>query len=232
MERQGEKQNTHCGKSMARLERGHGHSPLPALPAQGSSLPPQLRSPKMESQTFCQQNVSRQIGWMASLSLPHRPTHTNSLSPISAPPSIPAQTMVLVFPLFLPKMPCLLYPFESYPSINTQIQCHFPQEVSSALPSLGELLSSEHQLHLLCVALTQASPCWFSQDWNVAGRNQESLDRPHVVPPAGFEYWLCHLIALHTWATYLTSLCLSFLNCKMLRMIHYYPAAQVATRIQ
>lgn len=50
----------------------------------------------------------------------------------------------------------------------------------------------------------------------MARKGQESLDGQPVasVTLAGLESRLCPLIALHTWATYLTSLCLSFLGCK------------------
>lgn len=155
--------------------------PLTAPTSPGLHLTPQLRSPKMESQIFCQQNVRRQIGWISALSLPHGPTHTNSLSSIPSPPSLPTQTTFLILPLSLPKTPCLLCPFESYPSMNTQIQCHFPQEVFSALPSPGELLPSERPCtshgehsHSLAVFILPGLDCGRSE----AGESRQATCSP------------------------------------------------------
>ena len=88
----------------------------------------------------------------ASFCLPHSPAgqHTHRHAPSLLCSLSRSKTVSLIFSFFLPKMPPLHHLCETYPSMKTQIQGHLPPKAPSALPSPGELFSSELWLHLLC----------------------------------------------------------------------------------
>ena len=58
--------------------------------------------------------------------------------------------------------------------------------------------------------------CIFEDSW------RSSRASPNMDSGARLSRWsqLCHLLAVLTWANYLTSLCLSFLICKMEIILH------------